>query len=76
MGGRTVRETILHRTLAYLVDYGYALVVARATIWSIVLFRRFHRVEPGLIVLDVIELGPSRSSALSGPPMRDSAGAR
>ncbi|MFG1605375.1 trimeric intracellular cation channel family protein [Actinoplanes sp. NPDC049265] len=57
MGGGTVRELILHGTPVYLVDYSYVGVVLLAATLAVVFFRRFDRLESGLVVLDAVGLG-------------------
>ncbi|GAB7036646.1 MULTISPECIES: trimeric intracellular cation channel family protein [Catenuloplanes] len=57
MGGGTVREVILHGTPAYIADYRYVAVVTVAAATVVVVFPHFHRVEPGLAVLDAVGTG-------------------
>ena len=56
LGGGTLREVVLGNIPFYFFDYSYVYVVILGTVFSILIYRKFHKIHRYMLVVDAIGL--------------------
>ena len=56
LGGGTVRELILGNTLFYFYDYNYIYTIIAGAVFSIVVYKKFEKINRYMLVVDAIGL--------------------
>ncbi len=70
VGGGTLRELILNRSLFYFYDMNYLLMVVIGVIFTVIIYKKFHKIKTFALFLDSVGLvtfafiGASKASEL------------